>query len=97
MRSVPALPMDGVWPRLTRFSHQTESLSNVFLAVSVVVVSALWEPFGSHGRHRGVLPYKSTLFFVLDEAGQKMATTATMDTNWFRISAVGRYASEVHG
>ena len=30
-----------------------------------------WGPFGSHGSHRGVLPYKSTLFFVLDEAGLK--------------------------
>jgi len=28
--------------------------------------------------------YKSTLFFVLDEARQEMATTATMDTKWFK-------------
>jgi hypothetical protein len=45
---------------------------------------AAWDPFGSQGSHRGLLPYQSILFFVLDEAGPKMATTATMDTKWFR-------------
>jgi hypothetical protein len=42
-----------------------------------------WDPFGSYGSHWGVLPYKRTLFFVLDEAAPKMATTATMDTKLF--------------
>ena len=50
---------------------------------------------GGHGGLPANLQYKSTLFFVLDEADQKMATTVTMDTNWLGFGGHGRHRADL--
>jgi hypothetical protein len=50
---------------------------------------------GGHGGLPANLQYKSTLFFVLDEADQKMATTVTMDTNSLGFGGHGRHRADL--